>query len=198
MLKLKILILQLPKHCKVNSNVNLAHTEFLLTFAFYYRIYSSARAIESHLLSTLSFIMTNYGINWQSSEKFAADFKAWSDDRADDSSAFFSASALVHWLGLHLETAEELLCEFCVANVVHLSNARVVRAQLQPIVASEGYRFCFTGSKCTRFCVAKCNIKTSTTSGVAQLFVPKSSLALTETVAILVRPHKHQRVSPCS
>ena len=139
--------------------------------------------------------MTNYGQYWQASKRFDADFKAWLLNNADDTSTVFSVFAFFYWLELHLESQEELLCAFCVANVDHLSSARVVRARLHPFVSSENQRFKWDKDGATRFQSARCTTTISGKDCKASLLVPKVSAAQTETAALLVRPHKHQRVS---
>ena len=139
--------------------------------------------------------MTNYGQCWQASKRFDADFKAWLLNNADDTSTVFSVFAFFYWLELHLESQEELLCAFCVANVDHLSSARVVRARLHPFVSSENQRFYMEKATTTPFRIGRCNTKLDGKDCKASLLVPKVSAAQTETAALLVRPHKHQRVS---
>ena len=106
----------------------------------------------------------------------------------------FSAFAFFRQLSTHLEPREEKLCDFCIANVAHLSDARVVRARLQPAVATEGATY-KKGRVYTQFRYFPCNASASKLYKCsAALLVPLPSLALPECAAILIRTHTHQRV----
>ena len=107
--------------------------------------------------------MSKYGPCWQSSKNLAADLKQWRLDHADKTSTVFSAFAFAHLLNLHLETEDELLCEFCVAKVKHLSYVRVVRVRLGHSATCDGQKFSLSKSKTyTRFHVFMCEKRAET------------------------------------
>ena len=91
--------------------------------------------------------MTSYGSAWQSNPRFATDFEQYLRDHAEETSTFFFAFAFAQQLSMHLEKREELLCDFCIASVAHLSGARVVRTCLQPSVTTEGATYKTAGKR---------------------------------------------------
>ena len=108
----------------------------------------------------------------------------------------FFAFALAHQLNMHLEPRDEKLCDFCVASVYHLSSGRVVRARLQPFVTVEGHRFNLHGHKHgSRFRKYRCGVKNNGNDCDFSLLVPIASAEEPECAAIVIREHRHQRVS---
>ena len=183
--------------CQVKSVTCDQSETFVMAEYFCNTLYILACAIGSHLLFSSSLTMPHYGKSWQSFKAFDDDLRAWLVDNADHTSTIFSAFAFFHQLNTHLETRNELLCEFSVAKVSYFKDGCVVRARLQPTVESDGQKFTFNKNqdKGERFCLFASTTYCNNKLCFAYLLVPRASLALTECAAILVRPHAHQRVS---